>query len=303
DLVPGPRFAQVQAHAEFAHAGEVSVALDEARNGEHAVKIDHLGVAADPLGRGAIAAHSGDLAGPDGQGLRGRRGRVHGDDLAVAEHQVRRLGQQGRGKRRDEDGQQYAHGIQHSNPGQPPNFRRRLPETWVTVPGLPHGICAPFVSSCPKTIWHPSRSTVDWECNILVKNMATMVHRYIPLAWLFVAIGSFIQMANGQVVQGTLDLADSSACEVAGWARDPQNTNPIQVRIYKDGDATSGTLLATLVANLLRSDLPFADQNHGFDENLASNVLLGDGKGHAIYAYGVAASGSAGPLNGNGKIL
>jgi uncharacterized protein (TIGR03437 family) len=133
--------------------------------------------------------------------------------------------------------------------------------------------------------------------------MATMVHRYIPLAWLCVASGSFIQMANAQALQGTLDAVNSSACRVAGWARDPQNTNPIQVSIYRDGDATVGTFIATFAANLLRSDLPYPDQNHGFDQIFATSPLLADGKIHAIFAYGVTANGITGTLSGNGKTI
>ena len=51
DVVPGAGFAQVEAHAKFADAGEVSVAFDEAGNGEHAVEVDDFGIGADPLRR------------------------------------------------------------------------------------------------------------------------------------------------------------------------------------------------------------------------------------------------------------
>ena len=40
----------------------------------------------------AVRAEGGDLAGADGDGLRGGRPRAHGDDLAVAEDKVRGLG-------------------------------------------------------------------------------------------------------------------------------------------------------------------------------------------------------------------
>src|SRR5580658_9162182 len=80
------------------------------------------------------------------------------------------------------------------------------------------------------------------------------------------AIGVLGQIARAQVVQGTLDRTTSSTCEAAGWARDPTNPNPIQVSLYKDGDATSGTLIAMFVADNLRTDLPFPDQDHGFDQ-------------------------------------
>ena len=117
---------------------------------------------------------------------------------------------------------------------------------------------------------------------------------------LALALSSLLQ---AQVVQGTLDVVDSSSCSVAGWARDPQTTASIQVRVYRDGDAGSGVLVTTFTANLLRSDLPFADQNHGFNQALGDNPLVADGKSHAIYAYGVTASGATGPLAANGKAM
>lgn len=115
------------------------------------------------------------------------------------------------------------------------------------------------------------------------------------------ALGLLLPAANAQTIQGTLDVADSSTCRVAGWARDPQNTGPLQVRIYSDGDPASGTLVAVVTANLLRSDLPFPDQNHGFDQSLTNNFHLGDGKSHVINAYGVSSGGAVGQLNGKDK--
>src|SRR5262245_54349102 len=90
----------------------------------------------------------------------------------------------------------------------------------------------------------------------------TMCVRFMALV---VSLASVAESASAQVVQGTLDAAVSVGCSVAGWARDPQNASPIQVRIYANGDSNSGVLVATILADLLRSDLPFADQNHGFD--------------------------------------
>src|ERR1039457_6209251 len=84
DVVPGAGFAEVEAHAEFADAGEMSVAFDEAGNGQHAVEVDDSGVGAGPLGGDAIGAECGNLAGAYGDGLRGGRGGVHGDDVIDA---------------------------------------------------------------------------------------------------------------------------------------------------------------------------------------------------------------------------
>jgi uncharacterized protein (TIGR03437 family) len=118
-----------------------------------------------------------------------------------------------------------------------------------------------------------------------------------------IAIMLFGSALWAQVVQGTLDSVNSATCEAAGWARDPTNPNPIQVSLYRDGDNTSGTLIATFVASLLRTDLPYPDQDHGFDQIFATNPLLADGKSHTIYAYGITAAGATGPLNGNGKTI
>ena len=73
-----------------------------------------------------------------------------------------------------------------------------------------------------------------------------------------------------------------------GWARDPV-TAPIVARIYKDGPAGQGTFLVEVLADQLRRDLPWADQNHGFNYQFDINPgLLDDGKIHTIYVYGYA---------------
>src|SRR5437868_3841084 len=92
--------------------------------------------------------------------------------------------------------------------------------------------------------------------------------------------GISIGILHAQTILGTLDLTNNSGCSVAGWAKDPLSTSPIQVRIYRDGDATTGTLVSSFTADLLRTDLPFTDQNHGFNQTLTSNPLLADGKSH-----------------------
>ncbi len=107
DIVPGAGFAEVEAHAEFADAGEVAVAFDEARDGELAMEIDDFGVGPDPTLRGAVGAEGGNFIAAHRDGLRGGRGGIHGDDLAVAEDEVRGLGKKGGGGK-EEDG--CAHG-------------------------------------------------------------------------------------------------------------------------------------------------------------------------------------------------
>jgi uncharacterized protein (TIGR03437 family) len=133
--------------------------------------------------------------------------------------------------------------------------------------------------------------------------MPMLVQRGLTFAGLILAFGLPIQTANAQAVQGNVDLVNSSTCEIAGWARDPQNTNPIQVLIYRDGDATSGTLDTSFIANLLRTDLPFPDQNHGFDHVFIGDAGLADGKDHTIYVYGVSNSGVTAALSSNGQTL
>ncbi len=130
-----------------------------------------------------------------------------------------------------------------------------------------------------------------------------LVQRGLTFAGLILAFGLPIRTANAQAVQGNVDLVNSSTCEIAGWARDPQNTNPIQVLIYRDGDGTSGTLDTSFIANLLRTDLPFPDQNHGFDHVFIGDAGLADGKDHTIYVYGVSNSGVTAALSSNGQTL
>jgi hypothetical protein len=105
---------------------------------------------------------------------------------------------------------------------------------------------------------------------------------------------------HAQTLQGNLDSTNSNTCTVAGWARDPQTTDPIQVQIYADGDSTTGNLVTTVTASLLRTDLPYPDQNHGFSQTLPSLI---DGQIHAINAYAVGIDGTTKVLNGPGKTL
>ena len=107
DIVPGAGFAEVEAEAEFADAGEVAVSFDEAGGGEVAVEVDDFGGGADPAGGVGVAAEGGDAAAADGEGLDDGLGGVHGDDLAVAQDQVGGLradggGQGGEGGERGE---------------------------------------------------------------------------------------------------------------------------------------------------------------------------------------------------------
>lgn len=83
---------------------------------------------------------------------------------------------------------------------------------------------------------------------------------------------------------GTLDVADCS--QVAGWARDVDNTQPIRVRITHDGN-----VLATVVADVFRGDLPFPDQNHGFGIPTPPELVTGQLETVRAFALDVNAQG------------
>ena len=91
DVVPRARLPQVQPQAKLADPSEMPVPLDEARDREHAVQVDDLRARPDPFRRVGIAAQRRDSVPAHRHGLgRGLSG-VHGDDLPIAQHQVRGL--------------------------------------------------------------------------------------------------------------------------------------------------------------------------------------------------------------------
>src|ERR1035437_7063887 len=105
-------------------------------------------------------------------------------------------------------------------------------------------------------------------------------------------------------VAGTFDATDPVACSAAGWARDSAATDPVSVRIFRDGDATTGQPVVTVVADLPRSDLPFPDKNHGFSALFLRDSGLADGQAHQLYTYAIVpVGGQLVALNGNPKSL
>jgi hypothetical protein len=88
-------------------------------------------------------------------------------------------------------------------------------------------------------------------------------------------------------VQGFLDGFTESNCSIYGWARDPLTTSPIQIRVYTGGDLNSGVLVTTFMADQLRN-LPFPDQNHGFNYAFTDAEVISrgfaDGQPHTIYS-------------------
>jgi hypothetical protein len=88
--------------------------------------------------------------------------------------------------------------------------------------------------------------------------------------------------------EGHLDSATGSV--IGGWARDPDHTGPIAVHIYIDGE-----IAHAMLADALRPDLPYADQDHGFTW---TPPFLGSGTHRVnVYAIGVDASGAPDGIN------
>lgn len=85
-------------------------------------------------------------------------------------------------------------------------------------------------------------------------------------------------------VEGYLDSA--SATVIGGWARDPDYTGPISVHVYIDGE-----IAHAMAADALRSDLPYADQNHGYTW---TPPFLGSGD-HVVNVYGIGVDASGVP--------
>ena len=116
NFVPGAGFAQVETHAEFADAREMPVAFDKPGIASMPCRSITFVLGADPP-RSAIGTERGNLAGAYRDRLCGGRG-VHGDDLAVAQDEIRGLCLK-RPANASGDGQQYAHGIRIQIPVRP----------------------------------------------------------------------------------------------------------------------------------------------------------------------------------------
>jgi hypothetical protein len=89
---------------------------------------------------------------------------------------------------------------------------------------------------------------------------------------------------------GTDDRADCT--RLAGWAKDGDTTLPIQVHIYKGGPHPYGTFVTAVVANLYRSDLPFADKNHGYSIPTPSAFFTGCPETVYVHAIDVDTNGN-----------
>jgi len=93
---------------------------------------------------------------------------------------------------------------------------------------------------------------------------------------------------------GNFDGLKPDVKTVYGWSYDPDvSAQSINVNIYADGPAGSGTLLASIAANVARPDVNTAfniSGNHGFEFTLP--VSYQDGQTHSYYVYGIDALNS-----------
>jgi outer membrane protein assembly factor BamB len=104
-------------------------------------------------------------------------------------------------------------------------------------------------------------------------------------------------------------LGGVSATKINGWGYDlDAGTSPIDVEIYFDGVAGSGTLAATVTANLYRPDVPVnvpsvEGDYHGFGWD-PSGFIAGYAPGsvHPVYVYLVNQPAGTNPLLGTGTI-
>ncbi len=130
----------------------------------------------------------------------------------------------------------------------------------------------------------------------------------VPLLFLAVAVTLFSFGQNVSAAStpiGTFDEVVSSLCRVAGWTKDPDSTSSTKIHIYKDGRyGLGGTFVTSVLADKLRSDLPYTDKNHGFVYDFVSASGLYDGKDHALYIYGIDVTGDGNVLlAGNPKTI
>jgi len=104
--------------------------------------------------------------------------------------------------------------------------------------------------------------------------------------------------------RGYFDSTNRASCSVQGWAYDPDNTaTSIDVDVYQDGPAGSGTFLARCPTNTSRTDINTTfgiSGNHGFDCVLP-NTYIGN---HPLYIHAIDINGTPNnQLSANGKWL
>ncbi len=101
---------------------------------------------------------------------------------------------------------------------------------------------------------------------------------------------------NPSLPTGTLDAANCST--IAGWARDPDSTVPLQIHLYKNGlFGQGGTFVGSYTANHLRTDLPFRDQKHGFV--IPTPAAFKTGAPVTVHAYAINVNWNGDANGGN----
>jgi len=105
--------------------------------------------------------------------------------------------------------------------------------------------------------------------------------------------GNEARAGGSDGVEGTVDTIDDNGV-ATGWTLVPSfTTHPIQIAVFADGDADSGTMLFTARSNVDRPDLeePWGTTHHGF-VSLVPDELMDDTP-HSLTVYGVGPKGFA----------
>lgn len=112
--------------------------------------------------------------------------------------------------------------------------------------------------------------------------------------------GSRPSAANYFTPVGTHDTFNCS--KIAGWVKDGDTTAPTWVTIHRDAPYPYGAPVATVLADLYRADLPFADKYHGFSINTPAELKTGEVE--TIYIHGINVDGNGNwDVNANSPLL
>lgn len=91
-----------------------------------------------------------------------------------------------------------------------------------------------------------------------------------------------VSPSTGGPPSGTMSAIDPSTGVTSGWAYDPENSAlPVQVEMYVDGPAGTGTLLSKFSANAVAPGNP--SFNHWYSFSIPS--MYHDGKMHSLHGY------------------
>lgn len=109
---------------------------------------------------------------------------------------------------------------------------------------------------------------------------------------IFLAAGLFAQSAGAQEKDRVVGYHDGSNCEIGarGWVKDLNIITPLKVGIWLDwpADSVLTKKVGETTANLLRVDLPFSDQYHGFQWKLSEELR---DRSHQLYVYALSPEG------------